>query len=89
MSNYRLSCESSNSRHTVFTVFDRGETSVDGTPVNCGRITILTSDLVYFLQRMWRGDVFWNGKCPDTALEQQLAATPTSYAFQRQIIPGV
>ncbi len=50
---FKLSCISSNSRHTVFTVFDsRG--------ANCGQLTVLTDDVILFVSRNWAGDVSWN-----------------------------
>ena len=71
---YKLSCISSNARHTVFNLFDRGKVGVEnGAPAYCGAITIQTDDLVHFLQKCWKGDIFWNGRCPDAELTKQLA----------------
>ena len=85
--NYKLSCISSNPRHTVFNLFDRGEVgSSSATPACCGTVTILTSDLVYFLQRCWKGDIFWNGLCPDEELAKQLGPGTARHIYT--LTPG-
>ena len=56
--NYKLSCVKINEQHAEFDLFDRG---AHGTPANCGRLVLPTEDLLFFLQRCWRGDIFWNG----------------------------
>ena len=66
--NYKLSCTKTNERHTTFTIFDR-----ERTPVNCGTITVLTDDLTFFLQRCWKGDIFWNDLLSPDMAEKLIA----------------
>ena len=61
---YKLSCLNSNPRHTHFIVFDSAG-------ANCGALVVLTSDLVNFLTRNWRGNIDWNGRCPINELDRQ------------------
>jgi hypothetical protein len=58
MKPFTLTCLESNTRHTKFNVFDP-------TGANCGTLTILTDDVVGFIQRSWKGNINWDGKMPD------------------------
>lgn len=63
MKPFKLSCVESNERHTIFNVFDpKG--------ANCGRLTILTEDVINFLQHSWNGNIFWNGKMPEAVMSR-------------------
>lgn len=61
MPKYNLSCFDSNLQHTKFNMFD-------ATGANCGRLTILTEDVVNFLTNNWKGNIDWNGMIPDVVL---------------------
>jgi hypothetical protein len=73
--NYKLSCTSSNAKHTTFQLFDRGTVvALSETPANCGTITVQTEDLLHFLGSCWKGDIFWNGLQPGGSLDRQIDA---------------
>lgn len=55
---FKLQCNSTNSKHTSFTLFDPAG-------VNCGTIRVLTSDVRDFISYdNWSGTVFWCGHLP-------------------------
>lgn len=56
---FKLSCISTNVKHTRFDLFDS-----EG--ANCGQITILTIDIVYFIGRAWNDSIEWNGIIPES-----------------------
>ena len=79
--NYKLSCATSNDKHTTFHVFDRGTIgALSSTPAHCGTLTIQTDDLVFFLQNCWKGDI---GLLPLDKIDAQLANE-----VRREVIAG-
>ncbi len=55
---FKLRCDSTNSMHTRFTMFDQ-------VGANCGNITVRTADVLDFIAHDWAGDVDWNGNLPE------------------------
>ena len=55
---FKLRCDSTNPKHTSFTLFDQAG-------VNCGTIRVLTSDVRDFIAYdNWSGEVDWCGNLP-------------------------
>lgn len=55
---FKLRCDSSNSKHTRFTMFDPAG-------ANCGSICINTCDVVPFMGQDWNGEIDWCFIVPD------------------------
>jgi len=69
MNKFKLSCVEWNGRHVKFNVFDPYG-------ANCGQLTLLATDIVVFIQQVWKGSVFWNGLMPTAFLDSFPAFQP-------------
>jgi hypothetical protein len=68
---YSLKCISWNPRHVKFSIFDHLGAKV-------GDVTVLTSDVLYFVGRVWNGALLWEGLLPKDAIEH-----PENYGHGR------
>lgn len=55
---FKLSCSEWNVKHVKFNLFDPHG-------ANCGKIVILTEDVLQFAKYSWNGNIAWNGRFPD------------------------
>lgn len=59
---YLLRCVDWNEGYVSFILFDEKKT-------HCGRIVVLASDALNFIQNSWNGDLDWNGFLPEMAIK--------------------